>query len=102
MYLNEAECNFYAEKYEGKVHCVTSSNFEDISNNDDVFVENLFNDDVVSTHGKITAYLIMIEKKVKIDECLLPIKYFIYTYQRLQNLLTYRQIINNGLTCYGS
>ena len=65
-----------------------------------MFVKILFTNDVVS-HGKITAYLIMIEKKLKIDECVLPIKFFIYTYQRLCNLLTYRQIINNGLRVFG-
>ena len=46
-------------------------------------------------------YLLVCERKKLLDETLLPINHFIYTNQRLKNLLLYRQIINNGLRCFG-
>ena len=61
VYLNQNEATYYANKYKGVVHCVTSADFEDITNNDDVFVKNLFNNDIEPTYGTLKAYLVVCE-----------------------------------------
>ena len=65
-----------------------------------MFVDHLFENHVVSFNRK-EAYIVVVEKIAKLEENMLPIKYFIYMIQRMKNLLVYRQLINNGLRCYG-
>ena len=101
VYLNEDEANFYAKKYNGIVHTVSSSYFVDVMSDDDNFVENLFDTSILEHDKHKHVYLLVCERKQKLEETLLPIKHFIYTKQRLKNLLIYRQLINNGLKCYG-
>ena len=43
----------------------------------------------------------MIEKTCKLDENMLPIKYFIYINQRLKNLQRYRELQKINVSCYG-
>ena len=102
LYLDQREANYYAKKYGGIVRTLSSTHMKEVDDfdDDDLFTQNLFNKEV-EQFSKMKAYVVVCERKKKLEETLLPIKLFIYTMQRLKNLQVYRQLLNNGLTCYG-
>ena len=97
IYLNESEAYYYANKYGGTVHCVSSSCFSDVTYEDEPFIEKLFDNTVIAQYQRRKLYLLVCENKFKLEETLLPIKYFIYGYQRLKNLKLCRMLKKNGL-----
>ena len=102
LYLDQREASHYAKKYNGVVRTLASTQWTEVNelDDDDMFVRNLFNKNVEKS-TKIKAYLVVCERKKKLEETLLPIKLFIYTMQRLKNLQVYRKLVDNSLTCYG-
>ena len=102
MYLNEDEAKYYANKYNGIVYPISSSTLIDnITYNDDTFIEQLFDNDTLESYAFKKIYLVAIEKICKLEENMLPIKHFIYINQRLKNLQRYRQLKNINVKCYG-
>ena len=66
-----------------------------------MFIENLFDQNITCTFGRKKAYLLVINHEKQLEETLLPIKHFVYSCQRLKNLLVYRHLKSNGFKCYG-
>ena len=53
IYLNKTEAYYYAKKYKGDVKRINSENiFEDVTFKDEYFVENLFDNSIVSQYKK--------------------------------------------------
>ena len=77
--------------------CFIKFFFSDVTYDDEPFIEKLFDNTVIAQYQRKNLYLIACEKKTTSEETLLPIKYFIYGYQRLKNLKLCRILKKNGL-----
>ena len=89
LYLNEEEAYYYKNLYNGYVYPITSTKIhEDITYNDDVFLEHLFDESFKGAFAPKKMYLVVIEKECKLEENMLPIKHFIYVNQQLKKITT--------------
>ena len=98
LYLNEDEANYYGKLYNATVYPIKSTTIlEDITHNDEVFTEHMFDSSFAAELAPKRVYLVAVEKEHSIDENMLPIKHFICVNERLKNLQLYRQLLSNGM-----